>query len=136
MQFITMKHSILLFLFAGILFFPAVYAMTPYAIPNETNAKRSTTQIVLKGEIREGGFRSGTDPIIVEQQGQILYIKFQKDVGILFVTITGAHGIVYSAQVNTSTSILLSIPLENISSGNYTISFNNENGMIWGEFER
>ena len=51
-----MKHSILLFLFAGILFFPAAYAMTPYPIPNETNAKRSTTQIVLKGEIREGGY--------------------------------------------------------------------------------
>ena len=101
-----MKHSILLFLFAGTLFFPATYAVTPYATSNETNEIQGTTQIDLKGEIREGGFRSGTDPIIVEQQGQILYIKFQKDVGILFVTITGAHGMVYSAQANTSTPTL------------------------------
>lgn len=90
--------------------------------------------IDLEGDLQQGGFRSGTDPIVVEQEGNALFIRFQKEVGVLQVTITGAQGTVYTTSVDTATQSALTIPLAGMPAGNYTILFANEYGMMWREF--
>ncbi|MDO5665403.1 MAG: DUF3244 domain-containing protein [Bacteroidia bacterium] len=99
------------------------------------NEQNSSNKIKMQGNIKtRGGFRSGTDPIVVEQQGTTLSILFQKDVAILLISIIGLQGEVYVATVDTSTQSTLIVPLAGLPTGNYTITFNNERGMIWGEF--
>ena len=129
-----MKKQILLCLIAGLLSAPFLYA-TAFTASYQTNTTQQTSKIDLKGDLKEkGGFRSGTDPIVAELQGNMLFIRFQKDVGTLQVTVTGPQGQVYTAEVNTGTSSALTIPLAGLPAGNYTITFGNENGMMWGEF--
>lgn len=64
----------------------------------------------------------------------MLLIRFQKDVGELQVTITGIQGQIYSMLINTELLSELIIPLLGLPNGNYSITFSNEKGMIWGEF--
>ena len=103
---------------------------------NEVNAIKGTGKIDLEGDLdNKGGLRSGTDPIVAELQGNVLLVLFQKDVGTLQVTVTGPQGVVYATSVNTQTPNSLSIPLMGQPAGNYTITFANQEGMMWGEFE-
>lgn len=99
---------------------------------------QQTSKIDLKGKLedRGSGFRSGTDPVVVELQGgNTLLVLFQKDVGMLQVAVIGPQGQVYTAEVNTGTSSALTIPLAGLPAGNYSVSFSGEAGMMWGEFE-
>lgn len=127
-----MKHSIILFLFAGLLFIPITFGATYYAAHNEMTTEQSSSTVDLHGRFIKGGLRSGTDPIIVDQQDNSLVILFQNDVGVLHVTITGTQGLVYNTLVDTSIPSTLIIPLVNFPSGNYTIVFNNEYGTMQG----
>ena len=100
------------------------------------NQQSSSNKIDLRGELPpRGGFRSGTDPIVAELQGNMLSIRFQKDVGVLQVTVTGPQGHIYTTAINTATPSVLSIPLLGLPAGNYMITFSGEKGMMWGEFE-
>lgn len=130
-----MKHSILLFLFAGILFIPFAFGATHHTVHNESIMIQSTSRIDLYGDFRKGGLRSGTDPIIVELLSETLFISFQNDVGILDVTLIGAaEGVVYNTSVDTTSPSTLTIPLVNFPSGNYTIMFSNQYGTMQGDF--
>lgn len=132
-----MKKQILLCLLTGLLSASSLYATTYSTAGNETNTTQQTSRLDLKGELRskESGFRSGTDPIVAELQGNMLSIRFQKDVGVLQATVTGPQGQVYATAVNTEIPSVLSIPLLGLPTGNYTVTFSNERGMMWGEFE-
>lgn len=132
-----MKKQILLCLLTGLLSASSLYATAYTAAGNETNATQQTSRIDLKGDYdnKGGGFRSGADPIVAELQDNMLSIRFQKDVGVLQVTVTGPQGQVYTTAVNTETPSVLSIPLLGLPTGNYTVTFSNERGMMWGEFE-
>ncbi len=132
-----MKKQILLCLIAGLLSAPFMYA-TAFTASYQTNTTQQTSKIDLKGDYdnKGGGFRSGTDPIVAELQGNMLFIRFQKDVGTLQVTVTGPQGNnVYTTFVNTAAQATLSTPLAGLPTGNYTVTFSNERGMMWGEFE-
>lgn len=133
-----MKKQILLCLVAGLLSASSLYSTAYTATSDETNTTQQTSKLDLQGELRskESGFRSGTDPIVAELQNAMLLIRFQKDVGVLRVTITGPQGNnVYTTFVNTATQTTLDIPLTGLPTGSYTITFSNERGMKWGEFE-
>lgn len=130
-----MKKQILLIMMAGIFYIPSIHPTATYAESSEVVSIQQTSRIDLKGNLeKKGGFRSGTDPIVVEQQGTILSILFQKDVGTLLVNVAGTQGQVYATSVDTSTQSVLTIPMTGLSAGNYTIAFTNENGTMWGEF--
>ena len=131
-----MKKQILLCLLAGLLSLPFMYATSHKAASNEIQDK-TTSKIVLEGKLQSkgSGFRSGGDPIIAELQESTLFLLFQRNVDVLQVTITGIHGNVHTTFVNTATQTTLNIPLAGLPTGNYTISFSNERGMMWGEFE-
>ena len=99
-----------------------------------TQTMESTDQIILDGKLENpGGFRSGGDPIIVEQQINALFIFFQKNVGLIQVTITGSQGLVYSTSVDTSAPSTLTVSLAGFPSGIYVINFNNGIGLMRGE---
>src|SRR5690554_6267455 len=128
-----MKQQIILFMIAGILFIPT----SMYGSEKEqsmfciTQTMESTDQIILEGKLKNpDGFRSDGNPIIVEQQDNVLFIFFQENVGLLQVTITGSQGLVYSTTVDTSAPSTLTVSLAGFPSGIYTITFSNENGLM------
>ena len=133
-----MKPQLILLVIVGILLIPLTLNgvtknSTLFSIENTTE---SSSTIRLEGKLeKSGGFRSGTDPIVAEQHNSVLYILFQKDVGVLQVTLDGPLGIVYTTWVDTSTPSTITIPLESLSSGIYILTFNNEHGMMQGELE-
>ena len=61
---------------------------------------------------------------------------FHKDVGNLLVTLTNDTGdTVYEVTVNTSVQQQALIPLSGLPSGIYTITFSNNFGSMYGDFE-
>jgi hypothetical protein len=120
------QRMIILALFAIILSF----TISGEENTNETN----DSEILLRGELDSGGFRSGGDPVVAELQTSMLLILFQKDVGKLQVTISDIQGQIYAMLINTELLSELIIPILGLPNGNYTITFSNEKGMIWGEF--
>lgn len=94
-----------------------------------------TPEIVLQGRFNTDGLRSGGDVITAEIQNGIIMGLFHKDVGNLLITITdGVCKTVYEVTVNTSVQQQVLIPLRGLPSGEYTITFNNESGKMWGDF--
>lgn len=132
-----MRKTILLCIVAGIVFIPLTNGALSYAQGNYVETIRQTTsRISLMGKLKTGGgLRSGTDPIVAELQNSMLLISFQKDVGTLHVTITGTQGRVYAIAVDTATQSVLDISLAGLPAGSYTVTFSNERGTMWGEFE-
>lgn len=132
-----MKKQIIFCLVIGLLFAPFLYAADTSTESDETKTMQQTSKLDLQGELRSkgSGFRSGADPVVAELLNSILLIRFQKDVGVLQVTVTGPQGDVYATTVNTETPSVLSVPLIGLPSGNYSVSFCGEAGVMWGEFE-
>ena len=116
-----MKKQILLCLIAGLLSAPFLYAAA-YTTSYQTNTTQQTSKIELKGDYDNKG-------------GNTLLVLFQKDVGVLQVTVTGLQGEVYATAVNTEMPSVLSVPFAGLPSGNYTVTFSGERGIMWGEFE-
>ncbi len=112
----------------------SLHGAAGFSFSHETSGIQKSNPIILQGELKTGGFRSGTAPIVVEQQEVALLVRFQKNAGLLQVTVTGPQGEVYAAVADTATPSVLTIPLSGLPPGNYTITFGNENGMMWGEF--
>ncbi len=112
----------------------SLHGAAGFSFSYETSGIQKSNPIILQGELKTGGFRSSTAPIFVEQQEVALLVRFQKNVGLLQVSVTGPQGEVYAAVADTTTPSVLTIPLSGLPPGNYTITFGNENGMMWGEF--
>ena len=95
----------------------------------------NSNKIELRGEVGPpSDLRSGTDPIVVEQQGNVLIVRFQQEVGVLQVSVAGAPGQVYAASVDTAVETVITIPMAGLPAGSFTITFSNERGMMWGNF--
>ena len=133
-----MKQRLILLAIVGILLIPptlngVTQNSSMFSIANTTESSNKTR---LEGKLeKSGGFRSGIDPVVAEQHNSLLYILFQKDVGVLQVTLDGPQGVVYTMWVDTSAPSTITIPLESLSSGSYILTFNNEQGVMYGEFE-
>ena len=124
----------ILFLMLVALVFLAWHGAAGFSFSHQTNGIQKSNPIILQGQLKTGGFRSGTDPIVVEQQEGALFVRFQKNVGLLQVSVTGPQGEVYATAVDTRSPSALTVPLSGLPQGNYTITFGNDNGMMWGEF--
>jgi hypothetical protein len=122
------QRIIILVLFAIIL---------PFTISGEENTNETNdSEIVLEGELRSGGFRSGGDAVTAEVQGNVILALFHKDVGNLLVTLTNSAGEqVYETVVNTSVQQHTFIPLSGLPPDIYTITFSNALGAMNGDFE-
>jgi len=122
------QRMIILVLFAIILSF---------TISGEEKAnKTSDSEILLRGELESGGFRSGGDAITAEVQGNVIMALFHKDVGNLLITLTNnTGGQVYETVVNTSVLQQALIPLSGLPAGVYSIPFSNSLGAMYGDFE-
>jgi len=80
------------------------------------------SKIVLEGELKTGGFRSGGDDITVETQGNMILASFYRDIGNVQVTFTNSTGgMVYETTINTSVQQRVLIPLSGLPSSKYTI---------------
>ncbi|MDN5292036.1 MAG: hypothetical protein PWQ06_2275 [Anaerophaga sp.] len=122
------QRMIILVLFAIILSF---------TISGEEKAnKTSDSEILLRGELESGGFRSGGDVVTAEMQGNVIMALFHKDVGNLLVTLTNSTGEqVYEILVNTSVYQQALIPISGLPAGVYSITFSNGLGTMYGDFE-
>ena len=131
-----MKKQILLLVFcAGWLWFPvaADIGITPVA---DGKTITETNKIDLRGKFETGGLRSGGDAVTAEIQGNVIVAMFHKDIGNLLITLTNGVGdTVYEATVNTSVQPQEFIPLSGLPSGIYTITFSNNSGSMYGDFE-
>ncbi len=118
----------------AIIIFSALFLFTAaHSVENRHNQTRS--KIALEGELKRGGLRSGTDPIVVEIENKIMFVTFQNNVDNINISITNESGEnVYSNTVNSAGLPSFNIYLTHLPAGNYTISFSNERGMMWGEF--
>ncbi len=129
-QPIQLTRAMIIFL--ALFLFSPVYSVYNLQIQTEESNR---SKIVLEGMLRQGGLRSGTDPIVVEIQDKVMLITFQKDVGNINISMTNESGEnVYTNTVNSAGLPSFNIFLTHLPAGNYTISFSNERGMMWGEF--
>ncbi len=121
---------------AGWLFFPVTVNSGIFAYPDSKEILE-TEPVDLKGDLDPGpGIRSGGDVITAEVQDNVIMALFHKDVGNLLVTLTNGMGdTVYEATVNTSVQQQAFIPLSGLPSGIYTITFSNNSGSMYGDFE-
>jgi hypothetical protein len=105
---------------------------------HEVAAMSNSQEIPLNGQFEAPGrLRSDIGiPITVEQQSDMLFVHFQKIIGVVQVTITDEYGdVVFTEMVNTITQPSLTISLIGLPSGNYEITFSNENGRMSGKFQ-
>lgn len=134
-----MKKIVLCALCAGWLFFPVTVNCGIFAYPDNKEILE-TEPVDLKGDLDPGpGLRSGGDAaatVTAEVQGNIIIALFHKDVGNLLVTLTNDTGdTVYKMTVNSSVQQQAFIPLSGLPSGIYTITFSNNSGSMYGDFE-
>jgi hypothetical protein len=97
----------------------------------------NSRSIPLEGEFQSpGSLRSGITPIIAEQQGDMLFVRFQRTVGTVQVSITDEYGgTVFIETVNAVMQPSLTISLMGLPSGSYVIRFSNHNLEMSGEFK-
>lgn len=95
----------------------------------------NSNKINLEGEFRTGSVRSAADPIIAFLEGTSqIAVHFNTNIGNVAISITDQSGnVVYSDTVNSQVGSV-SIPLSQLTSGNYTIHFTNNHGNMWGDF--
>jgi hypothetical protein len=130
-----MKKKLLLLCMAlGVLFVFAAHSLAAYSEIRTTDSSR---QLPLKGRYESSpGFRSGITPIIAEQQDTAIFVRFQRTVGVVQVTITDEYGeTVFIETVNAVMQPSLTISLMELPSGSYVITFSNHNLEMSGEFE-
>lgn len=118
-----------------ILVFSAI--LLPFVVLSGENANGiSSSGIALEGEFKTGGIRSGGDTVTAEVQGSVIIATFHRNLGNVLVTLTNVTGdMVYETTVNTSVQQQAFIPLSGLSPGIYTITFSNDLGEMWGEFD-
>jgi hypothetical protein len=104
---------------------------------DKAHYETSMRRIPLEGEFRTcGTMRSIITPITAEQQDDTLFVRFQRTVGVVQVTITDEWGVsVFTETVNASMQPSLTISLMGLPTGNYVITFSNVNMKLRGEFE-
>ncbi|WP_160150091.1 DUF3244 domain-containing protein [Parabacteroides sp. Marseille-P3160] len=130
-----MKKQLLLIMCAGWLLLPTQVNSGIFLLPENTEITE-TDPIDLEGKFNTGGLRSVVDPIIAQKQGNVIYITFIKQLGDILIALTDSeNNQVYNVTVNTSVQQELIIPLSGLPEGVYTITFSNEKGMMYGDFE-
>ena len=131
-----MKIILSLVVIVGCLFFPVSVNFEVFAYPDSKEVLESEP-IDLEGELYLGpGLRSGGKVVTAEVQGSVILALFHKDVGDLLVTLSDDSGnMVYEATINTSIQQQVFIPFSGLSSGIYTITFSNNFGSMYGDFE-
>lgn len=131
-----MKIILPLVVIVGCLFFPASVNLEVFAYPDNKEVLESEP-VDLEGDLDPGpGLRSGGRVVTAEVQGNVVLALFHKDVGSFLVTISDDVGnTVYEVMINTSVQQQVFIPISGLDSGAYIIIFNNNFGMMYGEFE-
>lgn len=130
-----MKKQLLLIMCAGWLLLPTQVNSGIFLLPENTEITE-TDPIDLEGKFNTGGLRSVVDPIIAQKQGNVIYITFIRQLGDILIALTDSeNNQVYNVTVNASIQQELIIPLSGLPEGVYTITFSNEKGMMYGDFE-
>lgn len=92
-------------------------------------------KIDLKGKMASIGIHTVTETLTAFLQDNLINVDFNFNVGIVAITIKDQAGAeVYSSIVNSQEG-QFAIPITNLPMGTYTITFDNGNGNMWGEFE-
>ena len=128
------KKNLLFGIVLGMLFISATHSSAAYI---ETGEVQNARTIPLEGDRPSNDrLRSIIAPIIVEQQGSMLFAYFQMVSGTVQVTITDEWGVnVFTETVNVSMQPSLVISLMGLPAGNYVITFSGVNLKLRGEFE-
>jgi hypothetical protein len=131
-----MKAKIVFFCIAllGVVFVPTAHSSTSDC----QTGKAEVSTIPLEDERPSGGRpRSITiPPITAQQQGNMLFVYFQRDIGVIEVTITDSRGSdVFTEMVDTNMQPSLVISLMGLPQGSYVITFNGSSVNLRGEFE-
>ena len=131
-----MKIILSLVVTVGCLFFPVSVNFEVFALHDSKEILESEP-IFFEGDLYLGpGLRSGGKVVMAEVQGNVILALFHKDVGNLLVTISDDSGnTVYEATINTSVQQQVFIPFSGLSSGIYTITFSNNFGSMYGDFQ-
>ena len=62
-------------------------------------------------------------PVVVDLSGMELYLNFTNPIGIANITVTNSNGIiVHQESIDTNSTNQLYIPVDDLETGNYTIS--------------
>lgn len=131
-----MKKTILVYVLVVMSTLGVFSLSTPkYMYSKENKEVLETDPIILEGKFKTGGLRSGTDPIIAVIQDELIVIRFQKNLGLMNITINGPSGVTFNTTVNTDAApYTLSIPIDDLPAGIYTILFSNQLGEMQGSF--
>lgn len=115
----------------------SLMANDSFSFVYKTNKTTKSEPIHLKGTLSTKGLerRSGGDPISALLERNSIQVIFHKRVGVLSVTIADDSGSVILENRIDSSMEQVVIPLFGLSSGKYTITFSNDGGAMYGDFE-
>lgn len=120
-----------------LIFCLSFFSSYPMQFSNVLVKGQSTKTINLYGDLASGpGLNSVVKPtIIAELEGDSVSLLFQKNVGVLKITITNEQGVVILSDIDTTDTYSFNLSLSGSPKGLYTITLSNEQGKMWGIFE-
>lgn len=125
-------------LFCTIFLWTAVCVSMGFTVQTErADTKMKKSKIVLAGKFDDEGIRTdgGSDVVVTEQDDE-LHVVFNEEVGVVEISICNHHEeVCYNTVVDTSFQSFLSIPVDSLECGTYTLSLDNGEGVISGTFE-
>lgn len=133
-----MRKTIVLCVIFGMFFILGNYTKSYSAThTNKVNAIEEKDKIDLKGDLeRKSGPRSASDDVTAEKSGDAILITFHANVGNVAVRVVDDMGEeCYYRVVNSTQQPTLHISTLGLAKGFYTLTMDNGNGVMWGEFE-
>ena len=100
------------------------------------SSSSSSDKIELRGTLKpQGPLRSGGDALVAIIQGNSIQITFLLDVGPIYISVEDSEGTTVKSIMTNSNVGNIIMPLAGLPSGDYSIIFNNEISMMWGDFK-
>ncbi|PRD54062.1 DUF3244 domain-containing protein [Sphingobacterium gobiense] len=130
-----MKKQILALLLCGGWMFSPITGSSWVDVNARNYVMSKSDKIDLKGDLPSTGIHSVNETLTAFLQEDLINVYFNRNVGVVAITIKDqSEVVVYSSTVNSQSGQVI-IPITNLLSGTYTITFDNGNGSMWGEFE-
>lgn len=128
------KQFLALVLGAGWMFLP-IMGSSSINVNSHNYVLSKSEKIDLKGKMESIGIHRVTETLTAFLQDDSVNVYFHRNVGVVAITIKDQSGTVVHSSIANSQDGQVMIPLTNLLIGSYTITFDNGNGIMWGEFE-
>jgi len=130
-----MKKQILTLMLCGGWMLSPITGNSGVDVHSRNYLMSKSDKIDLKGDLPSIGIHRVTETLTAFLQDDFVNVYFHRNVGVVAITIKDQSGTVVHSSTANSQDGQVMIPLTNLLIGSYTITFDNGNGIMWGEFE-